>query len=120
MFQMRFYALVLWRLRGVVPRLLQLLYLGNGEVLRYAPDEADLLATERKVARALGGDRSGPPRPATGGRARAGSATGATTRRSARPSAARRRRCPCCRCPLVPQARAADERPSPHTPGDEV
>ena len=49
MFQMRFYALVLWRLRGEVPRLLQLLYLGSGEVLRYEPDEADLRATERKV-----------------------------------------------------------------------
>jgi putative RecB family exonuclease len=50
LFQMKFYALVLWRLRGSVPRLLQLVYLGGrGEVLRYAPDEADLLATERKV-----------------------------------------------------------------------
>jgi putative RecB family exonuclease len=49
MFQMRFYALVLWRLYGRVPRLLQLLYLGSGEVLRYSPDEADLRATERKV-----------------------------------------------------------------------
>ncbi len=49
MFQMRFYALVLWRLRGVVPRLLQLVYLGSGDVLRYAPDEADLRATERKL-----------------------------------------------------------------------
>jgi putative RecB family exonuclease len=49
MFQMRFYALVLWRLRGVVPRLLQLVYLGSGDLLRYAPDEADLRATERKL-----------------------------------------------------------------------
>ncbi len=49
LFQMRFYALVLWRTRGVVPRLLQLLYLGDREVLRYSPDEADLLATERKL-----------------------------------------------------------------------
>jgi putative RecB family exonuclease len=49
LFQMRFYALVIWRTRGVVPKLLQLIYLGSGEVLRYAPDEADLLATERKV-----------------------------------------------------------------------
>ena len=49
LFQMKFYALVLWRLRGTVPALLQLVYLGNGEVLRYAPDEAELLATERKV-----------------------------------------------------------------------
>jgi putative RecB family exonuclease len=49
LFQMRFYALVLWRSRGVVPTLLQLVYLGDREVLRYSPDEADLLATERKV-----------------------------------------------------------------------
>jgi putative RecB family exonuclease len=49
MFQMRFYALVLWRLYGNVPRLLQLVYLGSGEILRYEPDEADLRATERKL-----------------------------------------------------------------------
>jgi putative RecB family exonuclease len=47
---MKFYALVIWRLRGQVPRLLQLMYLAEGEVLRYSPDESDLLATERKVA----------------------------------------------------------------------
>jgi len=50
MFQMRFYALVLWRLHGRIPRLLQLVYLGSGEILRYQPDQADLLATERKLA----------------------------------------------------------------------
>jgi|SRR5437868_8695984 len=51
LFQMKFYALALWRLRGTIPRVLQLVYLGGGgEVLRYTPDEADLLATERKVA----------------------------------------------------------------------
>jgi putative RecB family exonuclease len=49
LFQMKFYALVLWRTRGVVPAMLQLVYLGSGELLRYRPDEADLLATERKV-----------------------------------------------------------------------
>ena len=49
LFQMRFYALVLWRTLGTVPALLQLIYLGNGEILRYVPDEADLLATQRKV-----------------------------------------------------------------------
>jgi putative RecB family exonuclease len=49
LFQMRFYALVLWRSRGVVARQLQLVYLGDGQVLRHAPDEAELLATERKV-----------------------------------------------------------------------
>jgi putative RecB family exonuclease len=48
LFQMKFYALVLWRERGQIPRLLQLMYLGNGEILRYAPDEVDLRATQRK------------------------------------------------------------------------
>ncbi len=49
LFQMKFYALVVWRTRGIIPRMLQLIYLGNGELLRYEPDESDLLATERKV-----------------------------------------------------------------------
>jgi putative RecB family exonuclease len=49
LFQMKFYALTLWRAQGRVPKLLQLIYLGNGEIVRYEPDEADLLATERKV-----------------------------------------------------------------------
>jgi putative RecB family exonuclease len=49
LFQMKFYALVLWRARGVVPSVLQLVYLGDGQVLRHEPDEAELLATERKV-----------------------------------------------------------------------
>jgi len=49
LFQMKFYAVVLWRARGTIPRVLQLIYLGNGEIMRYAPDEADLLATERKI-----------------------------------------------------------------------
>jgi putative RecB family exonuclease len=49
LFQMKFYALVLWRLRGEIPRLLQLVYLGNGEVVRYSPDEHDLLSLERNL-----------------------------------------------------------------------
>src|SRR6476660_7260548 len=49
LFQMKFYALVLWRIHGEIPRLLQLVYLGNGEVVRYAPDEGDLLAIERNI-----------------------------------------------------------------------
>jgi putative RecB family exonuclease len=49
LFQMKFYALVLWRLRGQVPRMLQLVYLGNSEIVRYSPDEAELLAVERKL-----------------------------------------------------------------------
>jgi putative RecB family exonuclease len=50
LFQMRFYALVLWRSTGVLPTTLQLLYLGSSEIVRYEPDEADLRATERKVS----------------------------------------------------------------------
>lgn len=49
LFQMKFYALVWWRTRGVIPAMLQLVYLGNGEIVRYEPSEHDLLATERKV-----------------------------------------------------------------------
>jgi putative RecB family exonuclease len=49
LFQMKFYALVIWRTRGVIPRMLQLVYLGSGELLRYSPDDRDLLATERKI-----------------------------------------------------------------------
>ena len=49
LFQMKFYALVIWKTRGIVPAMLQLVYLGNAQILRYVPDEADLLATQRKV-----------------------------------------------------------------------
>lgn len=50
--QLRFYALVLWRSRGVLPRELRLVYLGDSQTLSYAPDEAELRATER-TAQAL-------------------------------------------------------------------
>jgi putative RecB family exonuclease len=49
LFQMRFYALVIWRTRGVIPTLLQLYYLADQTVLSYEPSESDLIATERKV-----------------------------------------------------------------------
>lgn len=49
LFQMRFYALALWRMQGQVPRLLQLMYLGDGQFVRYEPDVDDLLAMERKL-----------------------------------------------------------------------
>lgn len=49
MFQMRFYALAWWRLTGEIPAMLQLLYLGSNEALRYEPDEQDLLNTEQKI-----------------------------------------------------------------------
>jgi len=49
MFQMRFYGLAWWRINGALPRMLQLMYLGNGKFLRYEPSEGDLLRTERKI-----------------------------------------------------------------------
>jgi len=49
LFQMKFYALVLWRTRGVVPSQLKLLYLGNGDALTYAPDEGELVRFERTL-----------------------------------------------------------------------
>jgi putative RecB family exonuclease len=49
LFQMTFYALVVRRLKGVLPRRLQLVYLGSGEVVTYDPVEADLERVERKL-----------------------------------------------------------------------
>ncbi|MCA0145523.1 PD-(D/E)XK nuclease family protein [Blastococcus sp. LR1] len=50
LFQMKFYALVLWRTRGVVAAQLKLIYLGGaGDALTYAPDEAELIRFERTL-----------------------------------------------------------------------
>ena len=49
MFQMRFYALMLWRLRGILPKRLQLLYLGDGQVVHYDPTPEELLGFERML-----------------------------------------------------------------------
>ncbi|MEU7955251.1 PD-(D/E)XK nuclease family protein [Micromonospora chalcea] len=49
LFQLKFYALVLWRTRGVVPRVLRLLYLKDAEVCDYAPDADELVRFERTV-----------------------------------------------------------------------
>ncbi|MEU0135861.1 PD-(D/E)XK nuclease family protein [Streptomyces sp. NPDC006296] len=49
LFQMKFYALVVWRLKKVVPRRLQLVYLGSGDVMTYDPVPADLERVERKL-----------------------------------------------------------------------
>ncbi|WP_072690002.1 RecB family exonuclease [Rhodococcus marinonascens] len=50
LFQMKFYALVLLRTRGIVPAQLRLLYLGSGTVLTYAPDEDELRRFERTLS----------------------------------------------------------------------
>jgi putative RecB family exonuclease len=49
LFQMKFYALMLLLLRGVVPAELRLMYLTGPEALTYVPDEAEL----RRFARTL-------------------------------------------------------------------
>lgn len=49
LFQMKFYAVVLWRLRGVVPRQLRLIYLADRQLLSYTPDEAELRRFERTL-----------------------------------------------------------------------
>ena len=120
MFQMRFYALVLWRLRGEVPRAAAaaLPRQRRGAALRARRGRP---AGHRAQGRSPSGTRSsGPPR------------TG-----DWRPSPSKlcdwcdhQALCPAfggtppelpvLPVPVVPQARAADERPSPHTPADEV
>ncbi len=49
LFQMKFYALVLWRVRGVVASQLKLLYLRDGDALTYTPDEQELVRFERTL-----------------------------------------------------------------------
>lgn len=50
LFQLRCYALVIWEMTARLPTVLQLVYLGSGEVLRHQPDIHDLESTRRKVA----------------------------------------------------------------------
>lgn len=49
LFQLKFYALVLWRTRGVVPRVLRLVYLKDAQVLDYTPQADELVRFERTV-----------------------------------------------------------------------
>jgi putative RecB family exonuclease len=49
LFQMKFYAVALWRSRGVLPAKLRLLYLADGQVLDYSPDRDELLRFERTL-----------------------------------------------------------------------
>ncbi|MFF5097316.1 MULTISPECIES: RecB family exonuclease [Actinosynnema] len=67
LFQMKFYALVLWRQRGVVPRQLRLMYLADRQALAYSPDEGELARFERTLeaiwAAILRAGRTGDFRP---------------------------------------------------------
>jgi putative RecB family exonuclease len=49
LFQMKFYALVLWRTRGVVPRQLKLIYLSDRDTLTYMPEQDELVRFERTL-----------------------------------------------------------------------
>lgn len=50
-FQMRFYAVAMRASRGITPKMLQLVYLGDGQVLRNEPTEAELdVATEKIIS----------------------------------------------------------------------
>ena len=49
LFQMRFYGLVIWRTRGVIPRMLQLVYLGDGQIIRHEPSETELDTAEARI-----------------------------------------------------------------------
>ncbi len=49
LYQLKFYALMIYRLHGVVPTELKLLYLADSATLRYRPSLEELLAFERGV-----------------------------------------------------------------------
>ena len=46
-FQLRVYALLYWRNHGVLPKLLQLIYMGDSRLIKSSPTEDDLIKTER-------------------------------------------------------------------------
>lgn len=49
LYQLKFYALMIYRMRGIVPAQLKLLYLADTLPLTYSPTEPELLAFERGV-----------------------------------------------------------------------
>ena len=49
MFQMKFYAVALFRSRGVLPARLRLIYLADSQVLDYSPDRDELLRFEKTL-----------------------------------------------------------------------
>ncbi|MGF0310105.1 RecB family exonuclease [Rhodococcus sp. IEGM1428] len=50
LFQMKFYAVMIMRMRGVVPAQLKLMYLADKQELTYAPDEDELRRFERMLS----------------------------------------------------------------------
>lgn len=48
LFQLRFYALLWWKLYGEIPKLIQLLYLGDQKILKSSPTKRELEITHDK------------------------------------------------------------------------
>lgn len=55
LFQLRVYALLYWKNEGVLPKLLQLIYLGDSRIIKSQPTEAQLKSTEQ-ILNAIGDD----------------------------------------------------------------
>jgi len=55
LFQLRVYALLYWQNEGVLPRLLQLIYLGDSKIVKSEPNEAQLESTE-KILKNIGAE----------------------------------------------------------------
>lgn len=51
LFQLRVYALLYWKAHGILPRLLQLIYLGDGKLVKSNPTIAQLESTEKTLHR---------------------------------------------------------------------
>lgn len=58
LFQMRFYALVVERVRERLPAMLQLVYLGDGQVVRRTPSPAEVATTEQRIRSVWSGVRA--------------------------------------------------------------
>jgi putative RecB family exonuclease len=91
LFQLRFYALVLWRSTGVVPSLLRLYYLADREILDRTRRTSPAWNGSYRHSARPSARRGGP---ATGGTSRASSATGARSTRCVRLLVAPRHPCP--------------------------
>ena len=48
-FQMKFYALIIWKNLGRVPKRLQMIFLGDGKILTQDPTEEELIKTQNKI-----------------------------------------------------------------------
>jgi putative RecB family exonuclease len=49
MFQLKFYALVIFKATNQIPKMLRLIYLKDSQILTYEPDQSDIDITLSKV-----------------------------------------------------------------------